>query len=280
MLNETGVAAGAQIQAELTINGNPVSYQAPSYPWPHVALSMSLKLAVGDVIGARIYSSVATSYKLNEFTATRSGSGPKGDVGPQGPSGATTPTESNFRLYTLLTSWAVAGFAPSMPTAGAFSGDAAAYSISSDKIVVRDAGTYTISVHQVSVASATRSLFQILVNGVVQVQPDTSNITGGGGVGVSTTATITLKLAAMAEIQIQAWSPLVGNGSGALSIVRNVQGQPGPAGPPGSQVPTTYTATGVTPDRAINVGATTLNEVAMVLGTLINDMKAAGLIAP
>lgn len=40
----------------------------------------------------------------------------------------------------------------------------------------------------------------------------------------------------------------------------------------------TYTVTGETVDRNINVGVTTLNEALNVLGTLIEDMKAAGLL--
>jgi hypothetical protein len=49
----------------------------------------------------------------------------------------------------------------------------------------------------------------------------------------------------------------------------------------GAQIPTTYSVTaGYTKDRAFNTTATTLNEVATVLGTLIDDMKAAGMIAP
>jgi len=38
----------------------------------------------------------------------------------------------------------------------------------------------------------------------------------------------------------------------------------------------TYTVTGEVPDRTITVTAMTLSEVANVLGTLIEDLKAAG----
>ena len=39
-----------------------------------------------------------------------------------------------------------------------------------------------------------------------------------------------------------------------------------------------YTVTGETPDRVINVGATTLNEAVNVLGTLVEDLKTAGVL--
>ena len=43
----------------------------------------------------------------------------------------------------------------------------------------------------------------------------------------------------------------------------------------------TYTVTvGYTKDRTINPASTTLNEVAAVLATLIDDLKAAGIINP
>ena len=42
----------------------------------------------------------------------------------------------------------------------------------------------------------------------------------------------------------------------------------------------TYTMSGYVADRVMNAGAMTLGEVAAVLATLIDDMKAAGLIKP
>jgi hypothetical protein len=42
----------------------------------------------------------------------------------------------------------------------------------------------------------------------------------------------------------------------------------------------TYTMSGYAADRVLNAGATTMNELAAVLATLIDDMKAAGLIKP
>ena len=55
----------------------------------------------------------------------------------------------------------------------------------------------------------------------------------------------------------------------------------GPPGPPGGRVASTYAVTaGYTADRVVNPEATSLTGVARVLGTLIDDMKAAGLIAP
>ena len=54
-----------------------------------------------------------------------------------------------------------------------------------------------------------------------------------------------------------------------------------PSGGGGGQVSQTYTVTaGYTVDRAFNPEATSLTEVARLLGTLIDDMKAAGLITP
>jgi len=40
----------------------------------------------------------------------------------------------------------------------------------------------------------------------------------------------------------------------------------------------TYTMTNVTPDRALDANATSLDEVSDVLGTLIADLKIAGVI--
>jgi collagen type I alpha len=58
-------------------------------------------------------------------------------------------------------------------------------------------------------------------------------------------------------------------------------GPQGPIGPAGGQVAQTYAVTaGYTVDRAFNPEATSLTEVARLLGTLISDMKASGLIAP
>jgi hypothetical protein len=58
-------------------------------------------------------------------------------------------------------------------------------------------------------------------------------------------------------------------------------GPQGPIGPTGGQVTQTYAVTaGYTADRAFNPEATSLTEVARVLGTLIDGMKASGLIAP
>lgn len=48
--------------------------------------------------------------------------------------------------------------------------------------------------------------------------------------------------------------------------------------PPTQASAGSYTVTGETPDRTINVATTTLNELLNVVGTLIEDMKAAGLL--
>lgn len=42
--------------------------------------------------------------------------------------------------------------------------------------------------------------------------------------------------------------------------------------------PSAYTLTGVDADRAINVDATTLNELLNVVGTLIQDLQARGIV--
>jgi hypothetical protein len=52
----------------------------------------------------------------------------------------------------------------------------------------------------------------------------------------------------------------------------------GPPGPPGGKLSQSYAVTsGYTADRAFNPEATSLTEVARVLGSLLDDMKAAGL---
>jgi hypothetical protein len=66
-----------------------------------------------------------------------------------------------------------------------------------------------------------------------------------------------------------------------FSIARVGAGPPGPAGPLGGQVTQTYAVTsGYTADRAFNPEATSLTEVARVLGSLIDDMKLSGLVKP
>ena len=51
------------------------------------------------------------------------------------------------------------------------------------------------------------------------------------------------------------------------------------AGGGGSQVPQLYTVTaGYTKDRTFNPTVTTMNEIAGVLGTLIDDLKTANII--
>lgn len=64
-----------------------------------------------------------------------------------------------------------------------------------------------------------------------------------------------------------------------LSIVKaDVGGPPGPAGGAANMVQQIYAMTGYTPDRTMNPSTTSLGEVAAVLATLIDDMKAAGLL--
>lgn len=69
-----------------------------------------------------------------------------------------------------------------------------------------------------------------------------------------------------------------------FSITRMGAGPPGPQGPPGgpaNQVTQAYAITaGYTKDRAFNPEATSITEVARLLGSLIDDMKTAGLITP
>jgi hypothetical protein len=48
--------------------------------------------------------------------------------------------------------------------------------------------------------------------------------------------------------------------------------------PPTQASAGTYTVSGVDTDRTINVDVTTLNELLNVVGTLILDMKTAGLL--
>lgn len=48
--------------------------------------------------------------------------------------------------------------------------------------------------------------------------------------------------------------------------------------PPSQASGGSYTVTGETPDRVINVATTTLNEALNVLGTLIEDLKTAGIL--
>ena len=81
--------------------------------------------------------------------------------------------------------------------------------------------------------------------------PPTGNVPPGGTVGQIITKTGTVDYAA-------GW---------ANPAVTGITGQ-------------TYTMSGYVADRVLNAGATTVNELAAVLATLIDDMKAAGLIKP
>lgn len=65
-----------------------------------------------------------------------------------------------------------------------------------------------------------------------------------------------------------------------IASVTGPQGPSGPQGPPGNIVVTgTYAVTsGYTKDRTFNPAGTTVNEMAAVLATLIDDMKGAGML--
>jgi microcystin-dependent protein len=70
-------------------------------------------------------------------------------------------------------------------------------------------------------------------------------------------------------------------GASTWTLRGNLRGPQGPQGPAGGQVAQTYSVTaGYTKDRALNPEATSLTEVARLLGSLIDDMKASGLIQP
>lgn len=211
-----------------------------------------------------------------------------GPTGPPGATGATgpapTPVAPDHSRYTLAASLTAGTWAVMTPTKHSGSGDAAAFSISSSDIVVRDAGTYHITAFTNSPGTATRHLNQIQLNGANLQQVDSSTITGASGVGIAIAQSITAVLAAGDRIAVWAWSNVAGAGSGNLSLVRVVQGakgDPGPAGGAANQVAQSYAVTtGYTKDRAFNPLATTVGEVAAILATLIDDMKAAGLIQP
>jgi len=78
------------------------------------------------------------------------------------------------------------------------------------------------------------------------------------------------------------WIPVLGvQGPRGDTGAQGPKGDTGAQGPPGGQVAQSYAITsGYTKDRAMNPQAMTLGEVATVLATLIDDMKAAGLIQP
>ena len=62
--------------------------------------------------------------------------------------------------------------------------------------------------------------------------------------------------------------------------IKGPKGDKGDLGGPANQVAQTYTITNAAVDRVMNASNVSINELANVLGTLINDMKTAGLIQP
>lgn len=157
-----------------------------------------------------------------------------------------------------------------------------AFTFSGNAVTVKDAGWYDVSA---SVGSNSGSVNTIFASLSTSATPGDGDIANSSGATIYSRANVAgnVKLAAGAKVYLHGYTNSTGIALNCpnFSIVR-VGGPKGDKGDPGglvSQVPA-YTITNVTTDRTFNATSTSINELAAVLGTLITDLRTAGVILP
>ena len=202
--------------------------------------------------------------------------GPAGPTGPQGVAGEMAAYANSGPLTSIPVAWKTMPLSatPVVEPSGAFVQNA------DNSISVTVSGWYyvTIIVHGTwNTAAVLLTSIAFAPNSEGGVGSGVPGVTGGGP--RSMTGGL-FKLTPADKVYPCAWSQAVQNGNLMHFSAVKMGGPKGDPGGAANAIAQSYTVSGgYTKDRAFNAaGFTTPNEIAAVLATLIDDMKAAGLI--
>ena len=260
-----------------------------------VQVSDKVQCNAGDYIelwgynaqGAAVTANATTTY-LSVSLLTGSQVGP---MGPQGVPGNSVDAKTAARAYRAAALTTASGAFSKIPLDTLSYDSAANMQVASGRYVVPTAGYYQAN-GEVAVAgnASTDCLVHadLYVNGSLAVVGSVVGRMDNAGYARPNVSDV-LRLNAGDYIELwtytsAAFALFVGGASAYnyLSVVKvDTGGPPGPPGGPANQVASPYAITpGYTADRAFSPALTSLGEVANVLATLIDDMKASGLIHP
>lgn len=252
---------------------------APTGLQPTAQMVLPLKLPAGARVRVEFYAQTAGAFIDAGLAITRQG-GPKGDPGAPGAAMQWSAFSAGAGAAVSVTSaW------KAIPIGSGASDPVGAFTVNADNsISVPSNGWYSVSAKfQGPWGTAAALLGSFTLNSISEQYSGSTLGSGSGGPYLLAAHTIYMTTSDRLYFCAYSGGATQNVSLAFVSIVR--QGGPtGPKGDPGgvaNQIPTAFTMTsGYAALRTFNPASYTSDDLARVIGTLIDDMKAAGLMKP